>query len=66
MAVSLLKVFTDLQAKVNEGDKTLIDEYGATNPAEFFSVVTETFLRNRITSKEAPRTLQAFCRVLPS
>ena len=37
------KVFTDLQAKVNEGDKTLIDEYGATNPAEFFSVVTETF-----------------------
>ena len=37
------RVFADLQAKVNEGDKTLIDEYGATNPAEFFSVVTETF-----------------------
>lgn len=37
------RVFTDLQSKVNEGDKTLIDEYGATNPAEFFSVVTETF-----------------------
>ena len=45
------RVFADLQAKVNEGDKTLIDEYGATNPAEFFSVVTETFFENRTTSK---------------
>lgn len=37
------RVFADLQAKVKDGNKTLIDEYGATNPAEFFSVVTETF-----------------------
>tara|TARA_B100001971_G_C18150277_1_gene515434 strand:- start:5 stop:826 length:822 start_codon:yes stop_codon:yes gene_type:complete len=37
------RVFTDLNIRINDGDKTLIDEYGATNPAEFFSVVTETF-----------------------
>lgn len=37
------RVFADLKAKVEAGDKTLIDDYGATNPAEFFSVVTETF-----------------------
>ncbi|MGH7669387.1 MAG: zinc-dependent peptidase, partial [Gemmatimonadaceae bacterium] len=31
---------------------SLIDEYGATNPAEFFAVVTETFF-------EKPRQLKA-------
>lgn len=28
---------------LEKGKKTLIDPYGATNPAEFFAVVTETF-----------------------
>ncbi len=37
------RVFSDLQDKVDRGQKTVIDEYGATNPAEFFSVATETF-----------------------
>ena len=37
------RVFSDLQQKVESGDKTVIDYYGATNPAEFFSVTTETF-----------------------
>ncbi len=41
------KVFTDefnrLQQAVYQGDPTLIDKYGATEPAEFFAVVTETF-----------------------
>ena len=32
--------------------RTLLDQYGATNPAEFFSVVTETFF-------ERPLDLQA-------
>ena len=31
---------------------TLIDQYGATNPAEFFAVVTETFF-------EKPRELRS-------
>lgn len=32
-----------LQRKTRRGGKTLIDRYGATNPAEFFAVATETF-----------------------
>lgn len=31
------------QKKLNRGKRTVIDEYGATNPAEFFAVATETF-----------------------
>ena len=37
------RVFSDLQDKVDRGQKTVIDDYGTTNPAEFFSVATETF-----------------------
>ena len=37
------RVFSDLQDKIDRGQKTVIDDYGATNPAEFFSVTTETF-----------------------
>jgi hypothetical protein len=40
-----------LRAKVAAGEKTAIDEYGATNPAEFFAVATESFF-------ERPRDLQ--------
>ena len=29
--------------KVGRGKRTVIDDYGATNPAEFFAVATETF-----------------------
>jgi len=40
-------VFTDefkrLQQAAYQGDETLLDHYGATEPAEFFAVVTETF-----------------------
>ena len=31
------------QAKLNKGQRTVIDPYGGTNPAEFFAVLTETF-----------------------
>jgi Mlc titration factor MtfA (ptsG expression regulator) len=37
------KEYERLQAKVRSGLKTVMDEYGATNPAEFFAVATETF-----------------------
>ena len=37
------RVFADLKQKVESGDKTVINYYGATNPAEFFSVTTEAF-----------------------
>jgi MtfA peptidase len=35
--------YQDFQELLERGKKTLIDPYGATNPAEFFAVVTETF-----------------------
>ncbi len=44
--------FTELQARAQGGAGSLLDQYGATNPAEFFAVATETFF-------EKPRELQA-------
>lgn len=35
--------FEDLVDKTEHGKKDVMDEYGATNPAEFFAVATETF-----------------------
>ena len=35
--------FEDLGARSTRGLETVMDEYGATNPAEFFAVATETF-----------------------
>jgi MtfA peptidase len=42
--------YADFLEQVHQRKRTLIDEYGATNPAEFFAVVTETFF-------EKPRQL---------
>jgi Mlc titration factor MtfA (ptsG expression regulator) len=44
--------YAELVARVDVGGETLIDEYGATSPPEFFAVVTEMFF-------EAPRELRA-------
>jgi Mlc titration factor MtfA (ptsG expression regulator) len=35
--------YADFLEQVESGKRTLIDDYGATNPAEFFAVATETF-----------------------
>jgi Mlc titration factor MtfA (ptsG expression regulator) len=35
--------FTELQKDATRGRHSLLDHYGATNPAEFFAVATETF-----------------------
>ncbi len=35
--------FEQLQSQARSGKNSLIDKYGATNPAEFFAVCTETF-----------------------
>lgn len=35
--------YADFLESIRQGKHTLIDEYGATNPAEFFAVATETF-----------------------
>jgi MtfA peptidase len=39
----LSKHYEKLQQDVWEGQETVMDEYGATNPAEFFAVATECF-----------------------
>ena len=35
--------YANLLKRVKAGRRTILDEYGATNPAEFFAVATETF-----------------------
>lgn len=42
-AAVLSEEFEDLRADRNHGRDSLLDHYGATNPAEFFAVATETF-----------------------
>ncbi len=37
------EVFLELQDRVEDGRKTFLDEYGATNEAEFFAVATEAY-----------------------
>lgn len=39
----MTQAYQQLCQDVQHGDKTVIDRYGATNPAEFFAVATETF-----------------------
>ena len=47
--------FEDLHRDLAEGRRTLIDSYGATNPAEFFAVVTEVFFeRPQIMKQKHP------------
>lgn len=48
----LSEEFEELQQDAARGKPSLIDHYGATNPAEFFAVATETFF-------ECPKQLQA-------
>ena len=43
--------FKTLLERVGNGRRTVLDDYGATNPAEFFAVSTETFF-------EKPRQLE--------
>jgi MtfA peptidase len=40
---SLAKAYSDLRFNRSMGGKSVFDEYGAVNPAEFFSVATELF-----------------------
>ncbi|MFT4623137.1 MAG: Mlc titration factor MtfA (ptsG expression regulator) [Myxococcota bacterium] len=51
-ATALGDAFSELQQDVAARRRSVIDAYGATNPAEFFAVVTETFF-------EQPERLQA-------
>ncbi len=48
---SMSHTYQDFLDDIEHGRKTVMDDYGSTNPAEFFSVATETFF-------EKPRQLQ--------
>lgn len=47
----LSREYETLQKQVNTGFRSFIDTYGATNPAEFFAVITEAFFENPKTLK---------------
>jgi len=60
---SLARVFStnyaDFKHRLEDGRKTLLDPFAATNPAEFIAVATETSLRETETAPpEAPRSLR--------
>ncbi len=61
--------FSKFIQKVAKHRKDVIDEYGATNPAEFFAVCSETFFERPLTFKQKHTTLfdmlSAFYRVDP-
>ncbi len=44
--------YEDFCAEVDRGERTVLDDYGATNPAEFFAVATETFFEKADQLKE--------------
>jgi Mlc titration factor MtfA (ptsG expression regulator) len=47
-AATLSGEFEELQEDAWKGQRSLIDHYGATNPAEFFAVSTETFFEKPV------------------
>ncbi len=58
-----------LQQKKKKGKKSVMNKYGATNPAEFFAVATETFFEKPVQLKkkhpELYHELQGFYKVNP-
>ena len=62
--------YADLRAAVEAGESTLLDYYGATDPAEFFAVATETFFEQprelRTRHPALYRELQAFYQQDPA
>lgn len=48
----LSQSYDELVQAVSRRHQTVIDPYGATDPAEFFAVVTETFFENPVQLKE--------------
>lgn len=48
--------YQEFEIRLQKGQKTLMDPYGATNPAEFFAVATETFFEKpRQMAKKRPQ-----------
>ena len=62
--------FLDLCQAKQQGRRTLLDHYGATNHAEFFAVASETFFEQprqlRTEHSELFRLLKAYYRIDPA
>lgn len=69
-AATLSQEFEELQRDAWKGRRSLLDHYGATNPAEFFAVATETFFEQPAQMKkhhaELFDVLQCYYRIDPS
>lgn len=66
----LTREYESLQDSVHSGTHTVLDEYGATSPAEFFAVATETFfekpLQMKTTLPELYEQLKRFYNIDPA
>lgn len=69
-AKTLSEEFQELQLDSQRGKQSLLDHYGATNPAEFFAVATETFFEKPEKMAEHHselfEVLKAYYRVNPA
>jgi MtfA peptidase len=63
------KEYEKLRRKALSGRKDIMDYYGATNPAEFFAVATETFFESpkqmKLTHPQLYKELESFYRLDP-
>jgi Mlc titration factor MtfA (ptsG expression regulator) len=60
---AMLPAFDSFCEKVNAGKRSVIDDYGAESPAEFFAVVTETFFeRAKGLKREEPEVFAELVR----
>ena len=59
---ALSQTYRDFLEDTDRGRKTVIDDYGATNPAEFFAVATESFFEQpRQLKKKRPELYAELC-----
>jgi Mlc titration factor MtfA (ptsG expression regulator) len=69
MARVMSREFKALRSADENGIPTLLDTYGATNPAEFFAVITEAFFERPVALRsmhpELYKELQRFYRQDP-
>ncbi|HET6566196.1 MAG TPA: M90 family metallopeptidase [Xanthomonadales bacterium] len=68
-AATLSREFNELQDDAQHRRRSLLDHYGATNPAEFFTVATETFFEKPVQMakyhQELFQVLKSYYRIDP-
>jgi Mlc titration factor MtfA (ptsG expression regulator) len=56
---ALAEAFEEVRGRSARGKSTFLDEYGATDPAEFFAVATEAFFERSVDLRRRHRRLYA-------